>query len=80
MFLVISYDSLNSSSVNLHCMTKNTESANNIYTDLLNQTLVHDRKLIELVEVDEDFSGSYTFYWGQPVPGIKVLHSTNRNF
>lgn len=74
MFLVLSFDFENSSSVNLHCMTKNMELALQTYT---NYTL--GPELLELVEVDEDFNGAYCFYWGQEVPGVKILRSTNRN-
>jgi hypothetical protein len=80
MFLILSFDFENSSSVNLHCMTKNIESANNTYTSILNQILTqNDKELLELVEVDEEFDGAYCFYWGQEVPGVKILRSTNRN-
>ena len=77
MFLILSFDFENSSSVNLHCMTKNIESANNTYN---NQILTqNDKELLELVEIDEEFDGAYCFYWGQEVPGVKILRSTNRN-
>jgi hypothetical protein len=93
MFLILSFDFENSSSVNLHCMTKNIESANNTYTSILNQILTqNDKELLELievgeefhgalelVEVDEEFDGAYCFYWGQEAPGVKILRSTNRN-
>lgn len=74
MFLVLSFDFENSSSVNLHCMTKNMELALKTYT---NYTL--GPELLELIEVDEEFNGAYCFYWGQEVPGVKILRSTNRN-
>lgn len=74
MFLVLSFDFGNSSSVNLHCMTKNMELALKTYT---NYTL--GPELLELVEVDEDFNGAYCFYWGKDVPGVRILRSTNRN-
>lgn len=61
MFLVLSFDIDNTSSVNLHCMTKNIELANQIYT-LCEDELDH-QVLLELVEVNEEFTGSYCFYW-----------------
>lgn len=80
MFLVLSFDFENSSSVNLHCMTNNMNLANNSYTSLLDQILAQDQKdLLELVEVQEEFVGSFCFYWGQSVPGVKILRSNNRN-
>lgn len=36
-------------------------------------------KLIELVEVSEEFNESFCFFWGQPSGNIKVLRSNNRN-
>lgn len=74
MFLVLSFDFENSSSVNLHCMTRSMELALKTYT---NYTL--GPELLELIEVDEEFNGAYCFYWGQEVPGVKILRSTNRN-
>jgi hypothetical protein len=54
-------------------MTKNMELAFKTYT---NNTL--GSELLELIEVDEEFNGTYCFYWGQEVPGVKILHSNNR--
>lgn len=76
MFLVLSFDIDNTSSVNLHCMTKNIELANQIYT--VYEDDQEDQVLLELIEVNEEFTGSYCFYWGKDVPGITILRSTNK--
>lgn len=82
MYLVMSFDFGNTSSVNLHCMTKNMKLANDTYTSILDQlerVFGEYSELLELVEVDEDFDGAYCFYWGNEVPGVKILRSNNRN-
>lgn len=78
MFLIISFDNQDTSSVVLECMTNDLQKANKKYDTLL-QSNKKPKELIELVEVSEDFSESFCFFWGDPTNGVKILCSNNRN-
>lgn len=76
MYIVISFDKDDSTSICLECMTKDLNVANSIYDSIVNDGSV---ALKELVQVSDDFQGPFCFYWGQVVDGITIIKSNNRD-
>lgn len=77
MYTVLCFDQEDSSSVTLECLTSNLELANVRYQENVEQS--NEGELVELIEIEKEFDGSFCFYWGEKVPGVNVLKSNNRN-
>lgn len=76
-YLVISYNHLGESNVNIHCLTLSFDEAMQNYTAVKSLKL---GPLVELIQLSEPFNSidGFTLFWGQPPAGIKIIESTNR--
>jgi len=85
MYILTSYDFLKSNDVSIHSITNNYNKAIKQYNDTIERYEYYNDdeehcKLIELIEIDNDFFDleGFTFFWGLGHEKVNVIRSNNR--
>jgi len=58
-------------------LTKDKEKAQLKYNEISSIISSEIKRLVDLVEVPDEFDGDHVFYWGQPNDGTTVLCTNN---
>ena len=85
MFMIISLDYGDSSTVKLHLLTSNEDRASHAFDIIearykdINATLENGHKrLLELIRVPEEYEAGHVFFWGSHKHnGVTVLRTNN---
>lgn len=85
MYILISYDLIDTNDTTIHMISNNLDKAYDAYEDVFVkldawiQDGIHPY-LIELLDIEEEFFdlNGFTLYWGEKHDKVKILRSNNR--